>query len=178
MDINISVRFYRFDSSNSSFLCTVAYYNVDNGALIWMVSSVETNVGIIFTCMHAIRPILSKLVPSYFSNSDSRKLTPKLKTWTQTSAPTGFGARLKSITSRVAGRNKTQPAKNYSYDDSANDSSLASNMDFNASPNKDYIHAGPGKVNSLVTTGSDTDVPPGDSIMYDQRVVVVRESKE
>ena len=60
MDINISVRFYRFDSSNSSFLCTVAYYNVDNGALIWMVSSVETNVGIIFTCMHAIRPILSQ----------------------------------------------------------------------------------------------------------------------
>jgi hypothetical protein len=127
--------------------------------------------------MHAMRPILSKIVPSYFSNSDSRKLTPKLKTWTETSAPTGFGARLKSITSRFAGGNKTRPAKN-SYDDSANDSSLASNMDFNASPSKDCIHAGPGKVNSLVTTGSDTNVPPGDSIMYDQRVVVVRESKE
>ena len=178
MAINISVRFYPFDSSNSSLLCTVAYYNVDNGALIWTVSSVETNVGIIFTCMHAMRPILSKLVPSFFSNSDSRKLTPKLKTWTETSVPTGFGARLKSITSRFARGNKIQPAKNYSHDNSANDSSLASNMDFNASPNQDYIHAGPGKVNCLVTTGSDTNGPPGDSIMYDQRVVVVRESKE
>ena len=39
---------------------------VDYGAEIWMVSNVETNFGIIFTCLHASRPILSRILPEFF----------------------------------------------------------------------------------------------------------------
>jgi len=42
-----------------------------DGAAIWMASSVEANVGIIFACMHAIKPILSKLIPGLFATGTS-----------------------------------------------------------------------------------------------------------
>jgi hypothetical protein len=43
----------------------------DNGAAVWMASSVEANVGIIFACMHAIKPILSKIIPGLFGTGGS-----------------------------------------------------------------------------------------------------------
>jgi hypothetical protein len=53
----------------------------DYSAVLWIISGVETNVGIIFSCMHAARPILSKLLPNYFGevNRASSK-NEKLKT--------------------------------------------------------------------------------------------------
>ena len=53
----------------------------DYSAVLWIVSGVETNVGIIFSCMHAARPILSKLLPDFFGevNRASSK-NEKLKT--------------------------------------------------------------------------------------------------
>jgi len=147
------------------------------GAIIWIVSSVETNIGIIFTCMHAMRPVLSKLVPGFFASAAStKKYTPNTKSWTE-STP-GFGARLKSIASKITGQNKTSAAKSSYADGSGNDNSLASNTEFSTELNKDYFHGGSGKVNALVTTGSGSRAAPADSIMYDQHVVVVRESKE
>jgi hypothetical protein len=54
---------------------------VDYGAVLWIISGVETNVGIIFSCTHAARPILSKLLPDFFGevNRASSK-NGKLKT--------------------------------------------------------------------------------------------------
>jgi hypothetical protein len=51
------------------FIALPSNYSLDNGAAIWIASSVETNVGIIFTCMHATRPVLAKIVPAFFSTT-------------------------------------------------------------------------------------------------------------
>jgi hypothetical protein len=53
----------------------------DYGAVLWIISNVETNIGIIFSCTHAARPILSKLFPNFFGevNRASSK-NEKLKT--------------------------------------------------------------------------------------------------
>jgi hypothetical protein len=151
---------------------------IDYGAIIWIVSSVETNIGIIFTCMHAMRPVLSKLVPTFFASaSASKKHTPNTKSWTE-SSQSGFSSRLKSIAAKFTGGNKGKTGKSAYADNSGNDNSLASNTEFSTEQNKDYFHGGSGKVNALVTTGSGSQGAPADSIMYDQRVVVVRESKE
>jgi hypothetical protein len=171
-----STRGISFSVSRFVSPCTVADLT-DYGAIIWIVSSVETNIGIIFTCMHAMRPVLSKLVPGFFaSGGASKKYEPNTKSWTE-STP-GFGARLKSLASKITGQNKSQAPKNSYTDGSGNDASLVSNTELNAEINKDYFHGGSGKVNALVTTGSGLGGAPADSIMYDQRVVVVRESKE
>src|SRR6202012_3453673 len=104
---------------------TLAYHAIDYGAAVWIASSVETNVGIIFTCMHAMRPVLSKLVPGFFTRSaSSKKFTPNLNTWTETSQ-IGFGARLKSITFKFAGKKNNATKKAYA-EQSGNDTSLAS----------------------------------------------------
>jgi hypothetical protein len=150
---------------------------IDYGAIIWIVSSVETNVGIIFTCMHAMRPVLSKLVPGFFASAGSKNHVPNTKSWTE-SSPSGFGARLRSIASKFTGGDKTKAGKSSYASNSGNDNSIASNTEFNTELNKDYFHGGSGKVNALITTGSGSGGAPADSIMYDQRVVVVRESKE
>jgi hypothetical protein len=39
---------------------------LDYGAIIWIISIVETNVSIIFACVHAARPILSRIFPGFF----------------------------------------------------------------------------------------------------------------
>jgi hypothetical protein len=38
--------------------------------VIWIISNVETNIGIIFACVHAARPILSRLLPAFFGEID------------------------------------------------------------------------------------------------------------
>jgi len=144
------------------------------GAIIWIVSSVETNIAIIFTCMHAMRPVLSKLAPGFFAAPSGKKYTPNTKSWTE-SSPTGFGARLKSIASKFAGGDRTKAGKSSYASNSGNDDSLAGNTEHSAELNKEYFHGGSGKLNTLVTTGFGTRGAPVDSIMYDQRVVVVRE---
>jgi hypothetical protein len=128
--------------------------------------------------MHAMRPVLARLVPEYFSAAGSaNKYTPDTKSWTQASTG-GIGARLKSIASKFTRGDKTRAGKSSYANNSGNDASMASNTEFSTELNKDYFHGGSGKVNALVTTGSGTGGAPADSIMYDQRVVVVRESKE
>lgn len=44
---------------------------LDYGALIWLTSSIEVNIGIIFACMHAIKPLLSRIVPGLFGSTAS-----------------------------------------------------------------------------------------------------------
>ena len=63
--------------SRLRLLLYVALYRVwsklslaDYGAVLWIISGVETNVGIIFSCMHAARPILSKLFPDFFGDAN------------------------------------------------------------------------------------------------------------
>jgi hypothetical protein len=127
--------------------------------------------------MHAMRPVLSKIVPGFFATSASdKKYSPNTKSWTETS-PSGFSARLKSIASKFTGGDKTKAGKS-SYANQSGDDSVAGNTEYSTELKQDYFHGGSGKVNALVTTGSGTRGAPADSIMYDQRVVVVRESKE
>jgi len=83
---------------------------------------------------------------------------------------------LKSLASKITGSDKNKTGKSSYASNSGNDNSLASNTEFSPELNKDYFHGGSGKVNALVTTGSGSQGAPADSIMYDQRVVVVRES--
>jgi hypothetical protein len=177
--MNFSVRvspLLSSDSIASGLLPTLAYHDIDYGAAVWIASSVETNVGIIFTCMHAMRPVLSKLVPGFFTAStSSKKFTPNLKTWTETSQ-TGFGARLKSF--KFTSKKRSSVPKNFYAENSENDTSLAGNSEFSSGPTKDYFHRGPGKVDALITTGSGSGGAPANSIMYDQQVVVVRESRD
>lgn len=147
------------------------------GSIVWIVSSVETNIGIIFTCMHAMRPVLSRLVPGFFSSAagSSKRYAPNLKTWTE-NPPTSFGARLKSIAAKFVSQEKSRPTKDSYTGSSGNDNSLASNIEFSTGFDKDYFHSGSGKVNALITTGPSSGEAPADSIMYNQHVVVVRES--
>jgi hypothetical protein len=127
--------------------------------------------------MHAMRPVLSKIVPGFFATSASdKKYSPNTKSWTETS-PSGFSARLKSIASKFTGGDKTKAGKS-SYANQSGDDSVAGNTEYSTELKQDHFHGGSGKVNALVTTGSGTRGAPADSIMYDQRVVVVRESKE
>jgi len=49
----------------------------DDGAAVWASSSVETNVGIIFTCIHAIKPVMMK---RKHTTLDSRELGHGLST--------------------------------------------------------------------------------------------------
>ena len=52
----------------TSFRFPLAYCVPGYGSCLWISSTVETNVAIIFTCMHAMRPLLAKLVPYFFSS--------------------------------------------------------------------------------------------------------------
>jgi hypothetical protein len=66
----------------------------DYGAIIWILSNVETNVGVIFTCVHAARPILSRIFPGFFgelnrasSKNEKMKSISLFSKWSRNSTP-------------------------------------------------------------------------------------------
>ncbi|KAF2811618.1 uncharacterized protein BDZ99DRAFT_569614 [Mytilinidion resinicola] len=46
-----------------------------NGAIIWVTTSVELNIGIICSCLHTVKPLLKKWFPRTFGSSNDRHIS-------------------------------------------------------------------------------------------------------
>ncbi len=42
---------------------------LDDSALVGVTSSVEVNIGIVFACIHAMKPIMAKIFPAMFTSA-------------------------------------------------------------------------------------------------------------
>jgi hypothetical protein len=136
----------------------VTNHSIDNGAAIWITSSVETNVGIIFTCMHSMKPVLSRIVPGFFSTSESRKHSDN--------------------SGRLRGLNKwiNSPKESKGSSNATSDFSLhvhATTVELKQAQRGESIRSSHGNVHSNVVLGSVLPDLPTDKIMYSQEVEVV-----
>ncbi len=81
---------------------------LDYGAIIWIISIVETDVGIIFTCVHAARPILSRIFPGFFgelnrasSKNEKMKSISIFSKWSRNSTPSSYSSTTETDTERA-----------------------------------------------------------------------------
>jgi hypothetical protein len=167
--------------SSQVFRFPPAYHITGYGSGLWISSTVETNIGIIFTCMHAMRPFLARLIPDFFSspsrvskNKYSNEKSSGYKASTDP-APTRRKARLNPFAS-VSGVGKWIAHMDNSKATSfGNADSTVDSVDLNPGLN---ISAGAGKAKTLITTGSRSGDAPTDSIMYAQEVKVFSEGRK
>jgi hypothetical protein len=161
---------------------SLAYHVAGYGACLWTSSTVETNVGIIFTCMHAMRPFLAKLVPHFFSS-------PSRVSKNTNSNEKSFGH--KSLTDSASTPPKTRFNPFASVSGVGRwiahmDVGRATNVSDNAGSAVDSVDldcgldlsAGAGKAKTFVTTGSMSADTPTDNIMYAQEVEVSAEDRK
>lgn len=158
----------------SSGPLSVAYHVADYGACLWISSSVEVNIGIIFTCMHAMRPVLAKLVPEFFtsgSGGSSNKYSNEKSASNKSAASNKPKPRLNPFAA-VSGVGKwitrmddTKATTSSDNGDSTDSVELSPGLEGG-------YGAGTGKAKTRVTTGSVPADAPSDSIVYAQEVEV------
>jgi hypothetical protein len=182
--MNISVRIYG-DSQDWQLRGiqrpSITNCRIDNGAAIWISSSVETNIGIIFTCMHAMRPILSRLVPGFFSSTSASSNNRDTQSWqkSEDSRNGRFNALFRSFI-RPARLNhwptSTKESKQTSHNTSgfnADANSVHSTVEMSNVKSDNRISPVTGTVDSHVMAGATFQTFPTDKMMYAKEVEVV-----
>jgi hypothetical protein len=147
---------------------------IDDGSAIWIASSVETNIGIIFTCLHAIRPVLSKIVPGLFGTGASSGKTKYLKTPDPaTATATAKKYRFKSITQNSTWAsvfNKNSSSKSGSKMSHTNQTD--STVELNSITSNKTFAMQHGHSKARVSIGTGGQNIPRDKIMYAQEVIM------
>ncbi|OCK83484.1 hypothetical protein K432DRAFT_290959, partial [Lepidopterella palustris CBS 459.81] len=154
---------------------TSSDYNWD-GAIVWVATTIEVNVGIICGCLHTVKPLLAVWLPHIFGSSSGSNARNSYHNKGSRSRITGNRAfPFQTLSSDALARNLQGPGKTAKNPFSTQSQVVDELTSVNPSepPKKDYGNNATPQVEVWATGGGDDGVnAPAHGIQYTQRVTI------